>query len=78
MSSKHDSVIALPGFRDGGSMTVDQVAAELGISEKQAEALLYKVVIRGGLRRWPGIAGQPATYHRPGPAKSIVTERFGT
>lgn len=76
MSSSSQHILALPGLRDGGNITVDQVIAELRISEKQAKLLLNKLVLHGRLRRWPGIAGQPATYHVPAPAKTAITEKY--
>lgn len=65
MSPTAECVLSLSGFQNGGDMTAADIADAMGLSEKEAAELLYRVVLRGELRRWPGIAGLPATYSRP-------------
>lgn len=73
--SLREEIMALPGLRDSGSMSVQQVADILAVEPAKAEAALYALVMDGKLRRWPGIMNCPATFCRPGSFQTMVRAR---
>lgn len=67
MKPTPDQILSFAALKNG-NLTVAEAARQLGVSEKEAEERLYALVLAGKLRRWPGIAGNPATHHLPGAA----------